>query len=132
MRKGIRLGLASVLAAGLLTAGMSAAPAAFAKGREVIKTGSCSASSDWKLKTKADDGRLEVEFEVDSNVNGQTWKVTLSDNGTTVFKGTRVTKAPSGSFEVEKRIANQPGTDMIKGRATNPASGETCVGSLSF
>ena len=134
MRKGIRFGLAGVFAAGLLTAGMSTAPAAFASGGGggVIKTGSCSASSDWKLKAKHDDGRIEVEFEVDSNVVGQTWKVKLADNGTTFFKGTKTTVGPSGSFEVHKRTANQAGTDVIKANATNPSTGETCMGSVSL
>jgi hypothetical protein len=43
-----------------------------AQGAEVRSSGDCSATSTWKLKTKADDGRLEVEFEVDSNRVGQT------------------------------------------------------------
>src|SRR3954447_26612700 len=39
----------------------------------VVKTGSCTDGSRWKLKVKNDDGRLEVEGEVDSNTSGQTW-----------------------------------------------------------
>lgn len=50
-----------------------AAPAQ-AGGDEVIRRGSCTGSTDWKLKAKHDDGRLEVEGEVDSNRNGQTWR----------------------------------------------------------
>ncbi len=33
---------------------------------EVIRRGSCSGQSDWKVKVKPDDGGLELEFEVDS------------------------------------------------------------------
>src|SRR6476646_6197966 len=50
------------------------APAAEASGgggARVITTGSCSGSANWKLKAKHDDGRLEVEFEVESNRTGQ-------------------------------------------------------------
>ena len=127
--KFVRIGVIG-LAAGMLFA---AAPAAMAKGGPAqIKTGSCSAASDWKLKAKADDGAIQVEFEVDSNHAGQTWHVTLLKNGTAFFTGNRVTKAPSGSFSVTRRTPNPAGADRIKGRATNAASGETCVGQLSF
>jgi hypothetical protein len=124
-----------IAAAGLLTLGLLVpAGSAFAKGggQEVIKRGSCSAASDWKLKAKPDDGMLEVEFEVDSNRVGQTWHVTLLKNGNAFFTGNKVTKAPSGSFEVNRRTPNPAGRDTIKGRAVNQASGETCVGQLSI
>src|SRR6059058_4099712 len=51
-----------------------------------------------KLKAKHDDGRIEVETEVDTNRKGQTWSVQLRHNGVSVFKGKRTALAPSGSF----------------------------------
>ena len=81
---------------------LATAPSIAAKGADVVNTGSCSMSSDWKLKVKPDDGRLEVEFEVDQNRNGQTWNVMLKHNGNAFFSGQRTTKAPSGSFSVTK------------------------------
>ena len=131
MRKGIRSikGLVAVAAvAGLL--GM--APVATAKPGDVTKHGSCSATSDWKLKLSPEDGKIQVEFEVDSNHAGQTWSVRLSDNGTNIFTGSRMTKAPSGSFTVRKVTMNRVGTDVIRGRAVNAASGEVCAGVASF
>ncbi len=77
---------------------------------------------------QADDGRIEVEFEVDQNVVGQTWQVVITDNGTRVVKTTATTTAPSGSFDVERRTANLAGTDRFVAKATNPATGETCRG----
>ena len=71
-----------------------------------------------KLKAKHDDGRIEVEAEVDTNRNGQTWTVQLRDNSVSVFKGKRSTHAPSGSFSLERRIANRAGKDTITVRAT--------------
>jgi hypothetical protein len=123
-----------IATAGLLTLGLMApATGALAKGGSgQIRTGSCSAASDWKLKAKADDGAIEVEFEVDSNRVGQTWHVTLLKNGNVFFTGNRTTKAPSGSFTVSRRTPNPAGADTIKGRARNPNSGETCVGRLTF
>jgi len=100
--------------------------------REVQRVGQCSASADWKLKAKQDDGRIEVELEVDSNRVGQTWSVRLTDNGTQVFAGRRVTRGPSGSFSVERHTANRPGVDRFVGTARNVATGETCTARLSF
>ena len=78
-----------------------------------------------KLKAKHDDGRIEVEAEVDTNRKGQTWSVQLRDNGHSVFKGKRTTHAPSGSFSIEKRIANRAGKDTITVRATRGS--KTCA-----
>jgi hypothetical protein len=98
----------------------------------VIREGNCTGASDWKLKTKREDGGLEVEFEVDQNVNGDDWRVTLLRNGTRFFRGIRTTQPPSGSFEVERRTGNAPGEDHIVGRARNLRTDEFCRGSLTF
>jgi hypothetical protein len=103
-----------------------------AKDGDVIKRGSCSGTSDWKLKASPDNGRIEVEGEVDSNRNGQTWRWRILHNGTVSAKGTATTVAPSGSFSVRRLVVDAAGTDRIGWRATNPASGETCTGSLLF
>ena len=133
MRKGIRFGLASLLTAGLLTAGMSTAPAfASGGGSGVRKSGPCSASSDWKLKAKHDNGRIETEWEVDSNRSGQTWRVRIRDNGVLVVATRATTGGASGSFSVQRRIANRAGTDSLVVRARNLSSGQICVGRLSI
>ena len=116
-----------------LVALASTATAAGTKGgRGIVKTGSCSANSNWKLKAKNDDGRIETEFEVDSNRVGQQWNVVIKDNGVIVFSGSRTTQAPSGSFEVRRLIANRAGTDAIVASAKNPATGESCVARASI
>jgi hypothetical protein len=96
----------------------------------VIREGNCSGASDWKLKAKPEDGGLEVEFEVDQNVNGQEWRVTLKRNGVVFFRGIRTTQPPSGSFEVERRTPNGPGEDHFVGRARNLSTDELCRGSV--
>jgi hypothetical protein len=97
----------------------------------VVKTGKCSNGASWKLKAKSEDGRIEVEFEVDQNVNGRRWNVGIKRNGVVVFRGVRVTKAPSGSFEVVRRIRNAAGDDRIVGTA-KAAAGGSCRGALTF
>lgn len=128
MRKSIKGVIAVAGIVGLL----GVAPMAMAKDGDVIKRGSCSGASDWKLKLSPQDGKIEVEFEVDSNKVGQTWQVRLTKNGTRFFSGSRVTQAPSGSFTVRKVTSNPAGTDTIRGRAVNAATGETCTGSARF
>ena len=108
-----------------------AAPAD-AGDREVIRRGSCSGSTDWKLKAKKEDGRIEVEAEIDSNRNGRTWHWRLVHNGSVTARGTKTTRAPSGSFEVRRVVVDLTGADHLKLRARKGASGETCRGSVTY
>jgi len=129
MRKLGGLGLAAIVTAVVL---VSAVPAAAADDREVIRTGNCSRASDWKLKLKLDDGRIETEFEVDQNRNGQRWRVVLRRDGAVFFRGIRTTRPPSGSFEVERRPVNRAGRDRIRACAVNLRSGEVCRGAATI
>jgi len=97
-------------------------------GRRVA--GTCTGSATSKLKVKHDDGRIETEFEVDQNRNGVRWKVVLRRNGRVAVRTSARTHAPSGSFSVERRLADGPGTDRITARATSP-SGQVCRASVS-
>ena len=87
--------------------------------------------ANWKLKAKHDDGRVETEFEVDQNVNGRRWNVVIRQNGVVVFRGARVTRAPSGSFSVNRRIANAAGRDRIVATARSVVGGGVCRGVVS-
>ena len=121
-----------LMIAGALALTMAVALPASAKSPAVVRQGSCSGNSHWKLKLAPDNGRIEVQFEVDSNVNGQTWHVRIIKNGTQIFSGNRVTRPPSGSFEVRKLAHDNSGTDRFRARAVNMANGETCVGRASI
>jgi len=121
-------------AATALTLGLAFAGTvpALANDADVIRRGSCSGSADWKLKASPENGRIEVEGEVDSNVNGQTWRWRILHNGAVSARGTATTTAPSGSFEVRRLVVNAAGTDSIGWRARDVASGQTCRGHLQF
>jgi len=108
------------------------APAASAKDGDIERTGLCSGSADWKLKVGREDGGLDVEWEVDSNRSGQVWRVRVFDNGDRVIATRRTTRPPSGSFSVERVIANRPGSDRIVARARHLATGQVCRASLTF
>jgi hypothetical protein len=125
----VKLLAAAALATGIAASGTTAA---VANDADVIKRGSCSGASDWKVKASPEDGRIEVEGEVDSNRVGQTWRWRILHDGDVSARGTATTTAPSGSFEVRRVLVNSPGSDTIGWRATNPATGETCTGNLVF
>jgi hypothetical protein len=86
----------------------------------------------WKLKSKLDNGRLETEFEVDQNRVGRRWRVSLVQDGRTVFTGIRRTAGLSGSFELRRLLGNTEGSDRIVARARALATGETCTGALTI
>jgi hypothetical protein len=128
MRKGVIAAVATLAIVGSLGVGS----AATAKEGDVIKTGPCSSGSDWKLKLSPEDGRIEVEFEVDQNVVGDTWRVRIRQNGERIFRATKVTRAPSGSFEVRTVAPNTAGTDIFKAFARNVETDETCLARATF
>ena len=123
----------TVLTSALIVASAAAAAPQLATAKdddgEVAVSGKCSGSASTDLKAKPDDGRLEVEFEVDQNRSGVRWTVTIRRNGRVVVNTTRRTAGASGSFSVERRIANPAGTDTISARAVS-SSGQTCTAKL--
>ena len=120
----------AALLAVLSAPALVAAPA-FASD-DVVRRGSCSAGTDWKVKASPEDGRIEVEAEVDSNRAGQTWRWRLRHNGSLSARGTATTSGPSGSFEVRRVVVNAAGTDHLVFRGRNPRSDEVCRGVLDF
>jgi hypothetical protein len=102
------------------------------RAKKVVRVaGECTGDSTAKLKVKRDRGRLKTEFEVDQNVTGVTWAVQLRRNGSVAVDTTRTTRAPSGSFRIERRLANGAGPDRISAKATSP-TGEVCTASATL
>ena len=95
-------------AAGVAAASLATAPAALAiggpderlspaKSPRVIERAMCGPIAT-KLKIKPENGRMEVEYELDQNVNGRTWRLALASDGSRVATASRTTQAPSGSL----------------------------------
>ena len=98
----------------------------------VIRSGKCiGGGATWKLKAKNEDARLEVEFEVDPNIVGRRWKITMSRGRTVIFRGARYTRAPSGSFTVQRLVANPPGRDTIIATARPARGNQLCRAMLT-
>jgi hypothetical protein len=130
MQKLFALSLALVVAVALSIAGAASARGGGNEPR--IKSGSCSGLATWKLKAKLDNGRIETEFEVDQNRGGRRWHVKIRRNGALALDGIRTTMAPSGSFEVRRRLRNGAGRDRIVATATALATGQTCRGVVAL
>jgi hypothetical protein len=119
----------SVLA---LPVAMGAPASARGGGNDVRTHGGCSGSAVWKLKAKPDNGRIELEAEVDSNHKGQVWDWRIKHNGSVSAKGSATTAGASGSFTVQRRMANLAGTDHFTFRAVRRATGEVCRGTIAL
>jgi hypothetical protein len=118
----------------LVTAFVLLVPAGIASAgqNDVIREGSCADASDWKLKVSPENGRLEVEFEVDQNVSGDRWRVRIRHDGDLAFRGIRTTRGVSGSFEVRIVENDTAGPDAFRARARNLSTDEVCVGRATF
>jgi hypothetical protein len=120
--------LAATLALSALA--LTVAPPASAKGGHGVRvSGVCTQHSTAKLKLSNEDGRVEVEFEVDQNRSGIPWKVTLRKNGSLIASTTATTHAPSGSFSLRRVSSGAQAT--IVAVATR-ASGERCAAQASI
>lgn len=119
--------IAAVVSLGVVAAPI---PSALAKRGDKIVRGTCSANSSIKLKLSDENGRIEVEAEVDQNRNGVAWTYALAKNGVTVKRGTATTRAPSGSFSVRRLMSNSAGVDRVAIRASR--AGEVCTVRATF
>jgi hypothetical protein len=121
--------LAVAAIAGCAVAAPGPAPAV-ANEDDVEVTRRCTGPSRIELELSPEDGRLEVEVEVDQNRNGVRWHWTISRGSRSLATGTRLTRAPSGSFEVHRVVADRRGKDRITARAVR--RGERCVVTATF
>jgi hypothetical protein len=128
MKKRVTATLGCAIAAALA---LSAAPVVQAKDGDVRVAGTCTKASSAKLKLSEEDGRVEVEFEVDQNRVGAKWAVVLRKTGVVVARATRTTRAPSGSFTFRMLANDGPGAERFVATATS-RSGETCRAQASF
>jgi hypothetical protein len=120
-----------VTSCAICAAALVAIPTTSAKDGDVLVRGTCTKASTAKLKLSEEDGRIEVEFEVDQNRNGVRWSVVLRRPATVLLRTTRLTRPPSGSFELRRVVADLAGRDRISARATSP-SGEVCRATAAF
>jgi hypothetical protein len=116
----------------LPVAAMAPATASHGGSSAVRSHGGCGGAAVWKLKAKPDNGKIQLEAEVDSNHAGQVWSWKIKHNGNTAAKGSSTTRGASGSFTVNRRTSNKAGTDHFVFRAVRRATGDVCRGTVSL
>lgn len=124
--------LAVVASIGLALALTWGAPApAFGRdgdGDDVRVRGSCGKGARSKLRLRAKDDAIRLEFEVDRNRAGERWRVTLVHERRVVWRGRARTSSGSGSFRIRRSVPNFGGADRVTARASGPR-GVTCQAS---
>jgi hypothetical protein len=128
-----RTAIAALTLATLALPLAATAPASASGGGGGVRThGACGGPTVWKLKAKADNGRIEFEAEVDSNHAGQVWDWKIKHNGSLSSKGAKQTRGASGSFSVSRPMTNVSGTDRFTFRAERRSTGAVCRGTISL
>ena len=112
----------SILVA-LTLVGVGAAPAVADDRGDVRVRGSCTGSSAARLRVRADDGRLRVEFELSTRGRATRWQVVVVRERRLAWRGT--VRAGSSGVKVRRELVDWYGSDTIAVRARS-GRGETC------
>lgn len=121
-----------LLSLALGAAALTTASPAVAGDDPERRVGTCTASSDWKLKVTEEAGRLYVVATLDSGVGDQVWDWTLLHNDEVSDEGRKATRDESGFFRISRTMLDFPGTDDVGFRATQPRTGETCRARIAY
>jgi len=91
---------------------------------DVRVQGTCGEGAESRLRLRADDGSIRVEFRVDSERSGERWRVALVHERRVVWRG-RVRTRSGGSFRVRRTVPDYDGADQVSVRASGPG-GNSC------
>lgn len=72
--------------------------------------------------------RIGVGFRVVQGVEGNIWRVKITQNRHTIFRALQATHGVHGSFAVRTWTRNTRGLDFFRARARNLATDEICLG----
>ena len=122
----MRARLVSLAALCAVLALVSPAPALARGGDDDVRvTGSCGNGAAAKLRLRAKDGAIQVEFEVKANRGGQRWRVVIVHERRVTWRGQARTRSGSRSFRIRRSFPDFDGADQITARASGPR-GNTC------
>ena len=127
MSKVTRIVVGTALVASLAVA---ATLAASAKDGDIRAGGVCTKGSTSKIKLSEEDGRIEVEFEVDQNRNGVRLERSAFPERLSDCPSDARHAWPERLVRAQRVAPNTAGTDSFRARATR-ASGEVCTGTAS-
>lgn len=121
----------SVLIAGTIATGLAIASlaTAAAKDGDIIKRGNCAGGVKTKLKASPENGRIEVEYELDNAAPNEAWRVIVKKNGRAILRATKRTNGV-GDLKVRKVTSNGNGNERIEASAKRVSGGGVCKLSL--
>lgn len=93
--------------------------------REVRRAGTCTASSTATIRLEADDGKIDVEFEVRTRSATKQWRVVLLHERRVAFQGQVKPRSGGRSIRLRRTLPDWFGKDTVVIRATGPGI-ETC------
>jgi hypothetical protein len=116
--------LAAVLVA-CLALGLPTVAAADDGEREVRRAGTCTGSSRATIRLEAEDGKIDVEFEVRTRSRTRAWRVVLLHERRVAFQGVVRPRSGGRSIRLRRTLPDWFGRDTVVVRATGPGI-ETC------
>jgi hypothetical protein len=99
-------------------------------GGEIRARGTCSAGSAWRLRVRADDDEIEVEFRVEPRLRTGLWRMIVLHERRIAVRRTLRAPGGGGSVELRTTVADWWGTDDVVVRSTGPRN-ETCRASAT-
>lgn len=95
-------------------------------GGERVVRGVCAATT-YELEVEEDDGLFEGTFELQSSAPRETWDVVITQDGTTILRGDRITDE-DGELDVDFPADAEAEELSV---TASPADGEPCLASLT-
>ena len=117
--------MALLAAVACLALGLPTVAAADDGEREVRRAGTCTGSSRATIRLEADDGRIDLEFEVRTRTTTRAWRVVLVHERRVVFQGLVRPRGGGRAIRLRRTVPDWFGKDTIVVRATGPGV-ETC------
>lgn len=93
--------------------------------QEVRRAGTCTGSSAATIRLDADDGKIEIEFEVRKRPSTRAWRVVLLHERRVAFQGFVKPRSGGRTIRLRTTVPDWFGKDTIVVRATGPGI-ETC------
>ena len=90
--------------------------------QEIRRAGTCTRGSESELRVRAEDGEIEIRFEIEP-AHGVPWQVVLLHERRIVYRG--ALRKQSGHLELRRVVRDWFGRDELVVRATGPRA-ETC------
>ena len=121
--------LVALVVAAVAVVGLGAAAYALLGDDEDRQRGSCGGVAH-ELTVESENDGLEVSFELQADQVGQTWDVTLEQDGTTLLEGERRTDEDA-ELDVDAHADDTAGADEFTVAFGPSGSGETCTSSVT-